>query len=366
MLPLPGGLRAPYSGCMVSVLASGLAPSLRRLDPERAHRIAVLALRLGLAGADRTPDDRALAVDAFGRRFSNPIGLAAGFDKDGKAPRGLARLGFGFVEVGTVTPCPQPGNPRPRVFRLPEDEAAINRYGFNSEGFDAFVARYSRLPGRGLGIRIGVNVGPNKGTEPGHTLPRLVAALSALPNTDYIAINVSSPNTPGLRDVQQGGRLRALLAAINDANRQHPPLLVKIAPDQDPGALEEIVETCCVEGAQGLIVGNTTIARPKALRSPARAEAGGLSGAPLFEPSTRLLRDAYRLARGRLALVGCGGVRTGVDVLAKLKAGASLVQLYTAFAYEGPTLVPRLKRELLAALRAEGFARVGDAVGAAA
>ena len=351
---------------MTSVLAAALTPVLRRLDPERAHRLAVLALRLGLAGADRTLDDEALAVDAFGCRFSNPIGLAAGFDKDGKALRGLARLGFGFVEAGTVTPYPQPGNPRPRVFRLPEDGAVINRYGLNSEGFDAFIARYSRLPDRRPGVRVGVNIGPNKGADPGCDLPRLVAALSTQPDTDYTVINVSSPNTPGLRDMQQGPHLRALLAAIKEANRWHSPLLVKIAPDQAPGALEEIVETCVTGGAQGLIVGNTTIARSATLRSPARAEAGGLSGAPLFGPSNRLLRDAYRLADGRLVLVGCGGVRTGADALAKIKAGASLVQLYTAFAYEGPTLVPRLKRELLAALRADGFERASDAIGTAA
>jgi dihydroorotate dehydrogenase len=351
---------------MTSVLASALTPVLRRLDPERAHRLAVLALRLGLAGADRTLDDKALAVDVFGWRFPNPIGLAAGFDKDGKALHGLTRLGFGFVEAGTVTPYSQPGNPRPRVFRLQEDGAVINRYGLNSEGFDAFIARYSRLPSRRFGARIGVNIGPNKGAEPERDLPRLIAILSARPDTNYIAINISSPNTPGLRDVQQRQRLRALLTAIKEANQWHPPLLVKIAPDQAVGALEEIVETCVTGGVQGLIVGNTTIARSAMLRSPARTETGGLSGAPLFEPSTRLLRHAYRLAGGQLVLIGCGGIRTGADALAKVKAGASLVQLYTAFAYKGPALVPRLKRELLAALRAEGFERVSDAIGTAA
>lgn len=351
---------------MMLDLASAAAPALRRLDPERAHALAVLALRLGLAGADRAPDDPSLAVHALGLRFSNPIGLAAGFDKDAKALRGLARLGFGFVEAGTATPRPQPGNPRPRVFRLEDDDAVVNRYGFNGEGFAAASARLARLPPGGLRARVGVNVGPNKDGDAARDLPVLVDAIAGASLGDYVTVNVSSPNTPGLRGWQSGGRLAALLAAVSAANRGRLPLLVKIAPDQEPGALEEVVEACAAEGAAGLIVSNTTIARPPSLRSPARAEAGGLSGAPLFEPSTRLLRDAYRLARGRLVLIGCGGVRTGADALAKIKAGASLVQLYTAFAYAGPALVPRLKRELLHALRAEGFARVEDAVGAAA
>ena len=351
---------------MMPALASALTPTLRRLDPECAHRLAVLALRLGLAGADRTLDDEALAVEVSGFRFPNPLGMAAGFDKDAKALRGLARLGFGFVEAGTVTPRPQSGNPWPRVFRLDEDEAIINRYGLNSGGFDAVEARLGRLPRRGLSAGIGVNIGPNKDGDAERDLPPLVAALSAAAGIGYVALNVSSPNTPGLRDLQHGRRLANLLAAIADACPRYPPLMVKIAPDQAPGALEGIVETCLAAGVVGLIVGNTTTARPATLRSPARGETGGLSGAPLFESSTRLLRQAHGLARGRLILVGCGGVRTGADALAKIKAGASLVQLYTAFAREGPALVPRLKRELLAALRAEGFARVSDAVGTAA
>ncbi len=351
---------------MTPALASTLTPTLRRLDPERSHRLAVLALRLGLVSAERTRDDEALALDIFGRRFPNPIGLAAGFDKDGKALRGIARLGFGFVEVGTVTPRPQQGNPQPRVFRLAEDQAIINRYGLNSEGFDAILARLKRLPRCGLGLPLGINVGPNKDGDAERDLPALIEALQIWNGADYVAVNVSSPNTPGLRDLQQGRRLAALLAAVRDRTPWDLKLLVKIAPDQAPGALEAIIETCVAFGVVGLIVGNTTIARPATLRSPARSEAGGLSGAPLFEPSTRLLRDAYRLARGRLVLIGCGGVRTGADALAKIKAGASLIQLYTAFAYEGPGLVSHLKRELLAALRAEGFARASDAVGAAA
>ena len=364
--PLPRGLRATYAQCMIPAFTSALTPALRRLDPERSHRLAVLALRLGLVDTERAADDEALALDAFGRCFPNPIGLAAGFDKDGKALRGLVRLGFGFVEAGTVTPLPQEGNPRPRVFRLAEDIAVINRYGLNSEGSNALLDRLERLPKCGLGTPIGINVGPNKGGDAERDLPALIAALQTRTVADYVAVNVSSPNTPGLRDLQQPRRLAALLSAIRGRAPQNLKLFVKIAPDQAPGALDAIIETCVEADIAGLIVGNTTVSRPAMLRSPARAEAGGLSGAPLFAPSTRLLGDAYRLTRGRLVLIGCGGVRTGTDALAKIKAGASLVQLYTAFAYEGPILVSRLKRELLAALRAEGFARVSDAIGAAA
>ena len=265
-----------------------------------------------------------------------------------------------------MTPRPQRGNPRPRVFRLTEDEAIINRYGLNSEGFDALFARVERLPRCGLSIPLGINIGPNKDGNAERDLPALIEVLQTRTIADYVAVNVSSPNTPGLRDLQQGRRLAALLAAIRDRTPGGLKLLVKIAPDQAPSALEAIVETCVAAGVVGLIVGNTTIGRPATLRSFARSETGGLSGAPLFEPSTRLLRDTYRLARGRLVLIGCGGIRTGADALAKIKAGASLVQLYTAFAYEGPVLVTRLKRELLAALREEGFMRASDAIGAAA
>lgn len=349
---------------MIPALADAFTSSLHRLDPERAHRLAVLALRVGLARGDHTVDDEMLAVDVLDRHFQNPIGLAAGFDKDCKALRALSGLGFGFIEAGTVTPRPQPGNRLPRVFRLREDGAVINRYGLNSEGFEAISARLARLPNRGLGVPLGINIGPNKDGGAERDLPALVAALRARKIVDYVAVNVSSPNTPRLRELQRAHRLAALLSAIRTNAPGGPKLLVKIAPDQSPDALEAIVETCIAAGVQGLIVGNTTMDRSATLRASARSEVGGLSGVPLFEPSTRMLRDASRLARGRLVLIGCGGVSTGADALAKIKAGASLVQLYTAFAFAGPALIPRLKRELLTALRGEGFARVRDAVGA--
>ena len=348
---------------MTPALATRLVPLLRRLDPERAHRLSITALRLGLAGAASRPDDPALRVRALGRSFTNPIGLAAGFDKDAVAVRGLRRLGFGLVETGTATPLAQAGNPSPRVFRLEEDRAVINRYGLNNRGLAAYVARLAALPRRGAAV--GANVGINKdGADPERDYPALVAAVA--PHADYVVLNVSSPNTPGLRDLQGEARLAALLGAVRAAVPHRPPLLVKIAPDLGDGALEAIIETAVAGGVQGLIVSNTTVARPPGLRGRHAGEAGGLSGPPLRAPSTALLARAHRLAGGRLALIGCGGVSSGADVLEKLLAGACLVQLYTAFSYEGPALVGRLKRELLAALRARGLASVQDAIGAGA
>lgn len=348
---------------MTPALASRTVPLLRRLSPERAHTLSLVALRLGLAGADTTPDDPALAQTLLGLRWANPIGLAAGFDKDGRALRALGRLGWGFLEAGTVTPLPQAGNARPRVFRLAGDDAVINRYGLNNRGIDALVDRLRRLP-RGS-VPIGANIGINKtGADPLHDYPALAEAVA--PHADYVVLNVSSPNTPGLRDLQAEAQLRAIVTAVRARVPALPPLFVKIAPDLPPGALPAIVETAADAGAAGLIVSNTTVDRPSGLRSPHRGEAGGLSGRPLFAPSTALLAEAYRLARGRLVLVGCGGVGAGADVLTKIRAGASLVQVYTAFTYAGPVLVPRLKRELGAALRQAGFARITDAIGTAA
>ena len=336
-------------------------PLLRRIDPERAHALALTALRLGLAWRDRGEDIPRLAVRTLGIMFRNPIGLAAGFDKNAVALAPLARLGFGFLEAGTVTPRPQAGNPRPRLFRLEAERAVINRMGFNNAGIDAFVRRVAAFP-RGL-VPLGANVGINKeGADPERDYPALIAAVAD--HADYVVINVSSPNTPGLRDLQGEARLRAILQAVRDAVPQRPPLFVKISPDLSEEGVASVVETSVAGGAQGLIVSNTTISRPDGLRSPHAREAGGLSGAPLSALSTGVLRQAARQAAGRLVLIGVGGVGNGRDVLAKLRAGASLVQLYTAFAYEGPGLIARLKRELLAALDAEGFATVTDAIGA--
>ncbi|HET9019920.1 MAG TPA: quinone-dependent dihydroorotate dehydrogenase [Acetobacteraceae bacterium] len=345
---------------MPSLLAAAAFPLLRRMDPERAHRLALRALRLGLGGSAAGPDDPRLAVEVLGQHFANPIGLAAGFDKDAVALPGLARLGFGFLEAGTVTCLPQPGNPRPRLFRLPEDAAVINRFGFNNDGIDAFVRR---LAAARVGVPVGANVGLNKQDGVAERdYPALVAAVA--PHAAYVVVNVSSPNTPGLRDLQAAPRLGAILSAIRQKGPDAPPLLVKLAPDLASADLPGIVAACIDAGVAGLTISNTTLARPAGLRGRHAGEAGGLSGAPLFAPSTAMLAEVARLARGRLTLIGVGGVATGRQALQKIRAGASLVQLYTAFALQGPALIPRLKRELLAAMDADGIRNIADAVGA--
>jgi dihydroorotate dehydrogenase len=344
---------------MLSILSSLALPALRLLDPEQAHSLALRALAWGIVPHSSAPDHPALGASVFGRRFSNPIGLAAGFDKNAVAARGLMRLGFGFIETGTVTPRPQPGNPRPRLFRLIEDRAVINRMGFNNAGLTEYLRNLRRLSSRT--IPLGANVGINKeGADPVRDYPALIEAVAPL--ADYAVINVSSPNTPGLRDLQSEAQLRAILKAVAAvANR--PPILVKVAPDLSLDGLASVVETCVEEGAQGLIVSNTTISRPAGLRSSYAGETGGLSGAPLRNLSTAMLARAFLQARGRLVLIGAGGIFTGRDVLTKIQAGASLVQVYTAFAYHGPVLIPRLKTELLATMRAERVEAVADAVG---
>ncbi len=346
---------------MTALLAAALSPLLRWLDPEDAHGLALRGLKWGLAGADRTPDDMRLGVATLGLRFDNPLGLAAGFDKNAVAIDGLSRLGFGFVETGTVTPLPQAGNPRPRLFRLEADRAVVNRMGFNNAGLAAYLARLRVV--RRAKLPVGANVGINKdGADPLRDYPALVQAVA--PHADYIVVNVSSPNTPGLRDLQSEDRLRGILRAIARAVPERPPLLVKLAPDLADAGLAALVETCVAEGVDGLIVSNTTISRPSSLRSQQVSQPGGLSGAPLFALSTAVLKRAAQLAGGRLVLIGVGGIASGEDILTKLRVGASLVQIYTGFAYGGPALIPRLKRELLAALDRGGFANVTAAIGA--
>ena len=349
---------------MTPTIASAMMPLIRGLDAETAHGLALKALAAGLAGRDSGGDDPVLATECFGLRFRNPIGLAAGFDKDAVAVAPLMRLGFGFVEAGTVTPRPQPGNPRPRLFRLQEDAAVINRMGFNNGGLDGYVARIAALP-RPLPAVFGANVGINKeGADPERDYPALYAAVA--PHADYVTVNVSSPNTPGLRDLQGEERLASILDAIAATRAslpRTPPLLVKIAPDLADDALGPIVNACLARGVAGLIVSNTTIARPTTLRSAFAKEAGGLSGQPLFAPSTEVLRKVFRIARGRIALVGVGGIATAEQAYEKIRAGASLVQVYTGFAYAGPVLPRRLADGLAALLRRDGFTSVADAVG---
>lgn len=351
---------------MLTAVYRALGPALRFVDPETAHRLAIAALKTGLVPAP-APDDPILATSVWGRDFVNPVGLAAGFDKDGEAPDALLRLGFGFVEIGSVTPKPQPGNPRPRLFRLAQDEAVINRYGLNSLGLDALVARLEARARVGL---VGVNVGKNKDSADEVSDFALgIRRTAAL--ADYLVVNVSSPNTPGLRDLQARAALERVMAAVLAARDEAaglagpgPPLLIKLAPDLDDEALRDVAEVGLATGIDGLIMGNTTVVRPATLRSGHRAEAGGLSGRPLREIATERLHILYRLTGGVIPLVGCGGVASGADAYAKIRAGASLVQLYTALVFEGPGLVTRIKRDLAALLRRDGFETITDAVGA--
>ena len=344
----------------MQALINSLALSfLRLLDPERAHGLAIRALAAGFVpSAPDAPAPR-LEVSALGLQFPNPVGLAAGFDKNADAGLPLLSLGFGFVETGTVTPRPQIGNAKPRIFRLSEDNAAINRLGFNNKGLDVYLRNLAKL--RDRKIVLGANIGINKEqAAPMLDYPHLVRSVA--PFVDYVVVNVSSPNTPGLRDLQSEEQLTSILQAVN-AVTERPPILVKIAPDLSEEGLASLVETCANNNVHGLIVSNTTITRPATLRSPHASQTGGLSGAPLRQMSTRMLARTYQLARGRLDLIGVGGIATGADVLEKIQAGASLVQLYTSFAYQGPTLIPRLKQELLQAMDAQNIASISDAVG---
>ncbi len=342
--------------------------ALYALPPETAHHAALYALEHRLVGSRASPDDPILRTSVWGIGFPNVIGLAAGFDKDARVSDAMLSLGFGFVEAGTVTPRPQPGNPKPRLFRLDEDRAIINRLGFNSGGLENFArrlaARRSNPEKRGI---VGANVGKNRDTQDaGDDYAEGVEKLAA--TTDYLVINISSPNTPGLRDLQGRVALDALLrhaiAARNrGAGNRHPPLLAKVGPDLTPEQIADIAEVTLATGIDGLIIGNTTIDRPKDLKSAQKNEAGGLSGAPLLKPSTECLARIYRLTKGRVPLIGCGGVADGASAYAKIRAGASLVQVYSALVYQGPGLVRRIKQELAQLLRADGFASVAEAVG---
>ena len=343
-------------------------PLLRALSPEQAHDLTLWALRRGLAPRQLQADDPILASRLWGLDFANPLGLSAGFDKNAVAVGPLLRLGFGFVEVGSITPRPQEGNPRPRVFRLRADRAVINRLGFNNAGLDAAEAQLRHWRARALPGRLGVNLGKNKESEDAAEDYALGARRLA-PLADYLVINVSSPNTPGLRALQGRQALAELIEAVRQARDDAvpdaaPPLLVKIAPDQTDADKEDIAQVALDCRLDGLIVGNTTVTRPEGLTSPQCEEPGGLSGPPLFALSTAVLKDMHRLTGGRVPLIGLGGVASGADAYAKIRAGASLVQLYTALIYQGPGLIGRIKRELADLLRRDGFASVAEAVGA--
>jgi dihydroorotate dehydrogenase len=341
-------------------------PLLRALDPENAHFLTLKALKW--APRLRAPaDDPRLVVRAFGLSFPNPVGIAAGFDKHAEVPDALLRLGFGFVEIGTVTPKPQPGNPRPRLFRLDADQGVINRFGFNSQGGMAVLTRLvARAEAGGI---VGVNVGANKDSADRVTdYVELIGAVA--PVAGYVTVNISSPNTPGLRDLQQASVLDNLLARVIEArDRAMPragptPVLLKIAPDLTLGDLDDVVGVARSRKIDGMIVGNTTISRPPSLRDRAIArEAGGLSGRPLYRLANRMLAETYVRVEGAFPLIGVGGIDSGTAALGKIKAGADLVQLYSGLVFRGLGVIAEIKAELLAALDRGEAETLADLVG---
>jgi len=342
-------------------------PLLRWLDPEDAHRLAIQGLKL-LPPLRLRPDDAKLAVRAFGLNFPNPVGMAAGFDKNAEVPDALLKLGFGFVEIGTVTPLPQRGNPRPRLFRLERDEAVINRMGFNNDGAEAVLRRLAARASRG-GI-VGVNVGANK-DSPDRVADYVQLIEMFAPLASYFTINVSSPNTPGLRNLQQASALDDLLAKVIDARERvrekaaDTPVLLKIAPDLSLAELDDVVHVARSRRVDGMIVANTTLARPERLRETSRArEQGGLSGRPLFRLATRMVAETYVRAEGAFPLIGVGGIDTGGAALTRIRAGASLIQLYSPLIYKGLGLVEDIKRDLASTLLRTGRESLSEIVGA--
>ena len=337
---------------------------LQALDPERAHDLAVKSLELGLYPRAAEPDDKRLTQTLFGLDFPNPIGMAAGFDKNARVPRELLGMGFGFVEVGTLTPREQSGNPSPRIFRSASDRAIINRLGFNNEGQDAALAR---LKARAPGI-VGVNIGAGRDSK--DRVGDYVSGIERMGAVaSYFTVNISSPNTPGLRDLQAPEALAALLARVQTARQavpSKPALLVKLAPDLAEADLPEVVRVILAHGVDGIVVSNTTLSREGLKDAAFAPETGGLSGRPLFTRSTRMLAQVYRLTEGKLPLIGVGGIDSGETALAKIEAGASLLQLYTALVFEGPRLIGRIKQTLVAAMEKAGASSLKSMVGARA
>ncbi|HJN60397.1 MAG TPA: quinone-dependent dihydroorotate dehydrogenase [Alphaproteobacteria bacterium] len=342
------------------------AAALRCLPPETAHGVALGLLRRGLVPAARHAPPPSLRIKLCGLEFASPLGLAAGFDKDAQALAGLYRLGFAFVEAGTVTPRPQAGNARPRLFRLSADQALINRMGFNGAGIDVFAGNVAREREKGIAGPLGINIGANR--DSAERVEDYVTCLERLaPLADYVTLNLSSPNTPGLRSLQEGEALKRLLGRISEtaSGLARPvPLLLKLAPELEGAALAESVRVAREYGIAGLILCNTTTARPAGLASALRGEQGGLSGAPLCAPALAMMREVYGLGEGRLALIGVGGIASAEDAYARIRAGAALLQIYTGFIYRGPRLIEEIISGLAQRLQADGFERVEDAVGA--
>ncbi len=340
----------------MSALSELGAVLLRQLKPEKAHRLAIRALAT-LPLPKPAADDPILGTTVAGLNLPNPVGLAAGLDKNGEALSGLSRLGFGFVECGSVTPLPQAGNPKPRLFRLTEDRAIINRMGFNNDGLEAFAARLEARPRH---MVTGGNLGANKDTED-RAADYVVGLKRLAGRADYFTINISSPNTPGLRALQGRAALDDLLGRVAEARSGPEPVFLKIAPDLSEAEIVMIVEAALAHRIDGLIVCNTTLERPATLKSALAAEVGGLSGTPLRDLAQTALMHAAEASGGRLPLIAVGGIASGADAWARIRAGASAIQIYSALIYEGPGLVAAIKRDLAARLRAEGFSTVSEA-----
>ena len=335
-----------------------LRPLVFGLDAERAHRLTIAALKAVPAGRPPQPDP-ILAVQVAGLDFPNPVGLAAGFDKNAEVFAQILGMGFGFAEVGTLTPRPQAGNPKPRLFRLVEDRAVINRMGFNNDGQQAALSRLQARKRNGI---VGVNIGANK--DSADRIADYAAGVTAMRGVaDYLTVNISSPNTPGLRALQDKAALDELLAAVMEARGAGPPMFLKVAPDLEPSEIGDVVDVAMARRIDAIIVSNTTISRPK-VASRYRGETGGLSGAPLKALALQRLKDFRAAAGPSLPLIAAGGIENGVDAYDRIRAGASLVQLYSALVYQGPGLARSIASELKRLLRRDGFRTVGEAVGA--
>ncbi len=351
------------------MLRSGLElarPLLLALDPEQAHELTLRSLESGLYPRARRPDAPRLAVNLWDLAFPNPIGIAAGFDKDARVPDAILKIGFGFAEIGSVTPRPQPGNPRPRVFRLIAERAIINRLGFNSGGHAAALRRLRRRPNAGI---VGVNLGANKDT-PDRTADYVLGVETFYDVASYLAVNISSPNTPGLRDLQAPAALDALLGQVMEARRRRVaagarqvPIVVKIAPDIAEADIPLITERLVAHAVDAIAVSNTTLTRPGLAGNPLAEQAGGLSGRPLFQRSTAMLARVHQATGGRVPLIGIGGIDSPEAALAKIEAGATLLQLYTGLVYEGPGLIDRIKQHLLATVERTGAPSIATLVG---
>lgn len=344
-----------------------IIPLAQLIDPETAHNLAVKSLKWGLVSKQKTEDPSLLRTTVLGLQFKNPIGMAAGFDKQGEAVEGLHKIGFSFVEIGSVTPKPQPGNPKPRVFRLPEDNAVVNRYGFNSDGHDVVWKYLQKLKkNKNFNGILGVNLGKNKETE--DAIQDYIDGIKRFMDVaDYFVINISSPNTPGLRSLQNKKNLEELLIRLNAAREligSKQPLLLKLAPDLSDAERQDIADVILKKKSKvdGLVLCNTTITRPSLINSN-KEESGGLSGAPLADISTAIISDMYKRTHGSIPIIGVGGIFSGADAYVKIKAGASLVQLYTSYVYNGPPIVGKIKQELCEILETNGLSSVADAVG---